>query len=961
LACEALEDRCLLAGDLVAFEPMAVPYVVTASTSEEASPLAGSASPGGYAPAQMRHAYGFDQIFFEGGTIVGDGAGQTIAIVNAYHTPTAAADLAAFNAYFALPAPPSFVQVDQNGGTNYPGTSSGWALETALDIQWAHAFAPGANILLVEAASANFSDLMVAVDYARNQPGVSVVSMSWGANEFASETNYDFHFTTPVNHAGVTFFAAAGNSGGPGVYPAYSPNVVAVGGTSLSLNGANNIASETAWSGSGGGLSQYESQPVWQNGVVTQSTTQRGMPDVAFDANPSTGVPVYDTFNNSAATPWSKVAGTSFATPSWAALVAIADQGRTLAGLPVLDMPTLMTMLYAMPAGNFNDITSGASGGSAPQAAGPGYDLVTGRGTPRAQLVAASLVGVSTVSGVVFDDTNGDGTFAGEPGLGGWTVFADLNTNAAFDPVAMNQFNASDVPQTIPTVGTSTVTSDIVVSGLAGNVIDVNVTVNVNHTNVGDLVLTLIAPDGSEYTLADHVGASGDNFSNTLFDDGAAVSISQGAAPFAGSFRPMESLAGLFAANPNGTWRLRIDDTTFFNGGSLGGWSIAVTTGDPSTLSQSDGSYVLEGLPEGVWQIREVLEAPYVQTAPAGGFYTVNLSEGQSATTRDFGNQVPQSAAGVVSRLVFYNQSAFDGDDAGTSAADDAAIADDKVAYLGGGTAGSANVTSYARGINGIMVDLDTTHGTLSAADFTFKMSGAGVAVNNAPGTWAPAPAPLDVVVRAGEGEDGSDRVAIVWAAGTVVDRWLQVVVEGNDAAGGFNTNTGLAASDVFYFGNKVGDTFLAGGEGFFGVDATDQVQVRLNQGVALSTANVFDFNRDALVDAIDQIIARSNQGYLIAINIADPPAEPEAAPVVAGEPATAEAPAADPGEVALTKEADRPDPPRKFDRALALAAAHEHWRLRPAAFASQGPWSGDVDEELVGLLVDGRLWSRRR
>src|SRR5690606_14213158 len=135
-------------------------------------------------------------------------------------------------------------QVDQNGGTAYPGTSSGWALETALDVQWVHALAPGANILLVEADSANFSDLTAAVDYARNVPGVSVVSMSWGAGEWAGETFYNQYFTTPPGHAGVTFFAAAGNSGGPGVYPAYSPNVVAVGGTTVTLNGSNNIISE---------------------------------------------------------------------------------------------------------------------------------------------------------------------------------------------------------------------------------------------------------------------------------------------------------------------------------------------------------------------------------------------------------------------------------------------------------------------------------------------------------------------------------------------------------------------------------------------------------------------------------------------------------------------------------------------------------------------------------------------
>ena len=158
----------------------------------------------------------------------------------------------------------------------------------------------------------------------------------------------------------MTFFAAAGNSGGPGVYPAYSPNVVAVGGTTLTLNGSNNIISETAWSGSGGGISQYQSQPSWQNGVVTQSATQRVMPDVAFTRNPNTGVPVYDTFNNCAG----HAVDRRWPAPAsprrrWASLVAVANQGRTLAGLPVFDTTALMTELYTMPSTNFNDITSG--------------------------------------------------------------------------------------------------------------------------------------------------------------------------------------------------------------------------------------------------------------------------------------------------------------------------------------------------------------------------------------------------------------------------------------------------------------------------------------------------------------------------------------------------------------------------------------------------------------------------
>ena len=137
-------------------------------------PLSGSLSPGGLSPAQMRHAYGFDQITFNNAAVQGDGTGQTIAIVDAYDDPNIVADLTAFDAYYGLPAPPSFSRVGQNGSLTLPGTdpegagSNNWELETALDVEWSHALAPGANILLVEANSSTFSDLVsTAVSYAR--------------------------------------------------------------------------------------------------------------------------------------------------------------------------------------------------------------------------------------------------------------------------------------------------------------------------------------------------------------------------------------------------------------------------------------------------------------------------------------------------------------------------------------------------------------------------------------------------------------------------------------------------------------------------------------------------------------------------------------------------------------------------------------------------------------------------
>src|SRR5262249_54483934 len=158
------------------------------------------------------------------------------------------------------------------------------------------------------------------------------------------------------------------------------------------LDGSNNILSESGWNGSGGGVSSQEAQPSYQKGIVTQSSTFRATPDVSYDADPNTGFPVYITYGNSTATPWEQFGGTSDAAPQWAALIAIADQGRALAGLGSLDGRTqTLPQLYALPVADFHDIAAGSSAGSPHLSATNGYDLVTGRGSPVANLVVAGL------------------------------------------------------------------------------------------------------------------------------------------------------------------------------------------------------------------------------------------------------------------------------------------------------------------------------------------------------------------------------------------------------------------------------------------------------------------------------------------------------------------------------------------------------------------------------------------
>ena len=186
--------------------------------------------------------------------------------------------------------------------------------------------------------------------------------------------------------------------------------------------------------------------------------------------------------------------------------------------------------------------------------------------------------------------------------------------------------------------------------------------------------------------------------------------------------------------------------------------------------------------------MREVLQSPYTQTAPAAGFYSIGLAAGESALAKNFGNVVPAAPATVVDRQLFYNQSAWDGDSAGINFASDAtAIAPDKTAYLpGDGTATAANITNYSRGINGLVIDLagGGNHAGISAGDFVFKMSDQSGGNSNNPESWTAAPAPLDVQVSLGGGVSGSDRVEIVWNAGDVINRWLMVQVKANATTG---------------------------------------------------------------------------------------------------------------------------------------------------------------------------------
>ncbi len=332
---------------------------------------------GGYSPTQIRHAYGFD-------TVAAQGTGQVIAIVDAFGSPTIQGDFQTFCNHFGLPFSSSTLTVAFSGAQP-TSSDGGWGYEATMDSEWAHAIAPQAKILLVITPTASLGDLLAGVDFATNYRDPATgqtplqVSMSWGTPEFSGETSFDSHFSDQR----VSYFAATGDNGAGAFWPAASPFVIGIGGTTLNLNPLGSVASETGWSQSGGGKSAFETEPGFQHNV--QSSGMRETPDVSYDADPNTGFAVFDSTAFNGISGWSIGGGTSAGAPQWAALAAIVNSQRStpLSGIP--------WALYAAPYGSsFRDVTSGSNGTNT---AGTGYDEVTGLGSPLAAGLASSLDG----------------------------------------------------------------------------------------------------------------------------------------------------------------------------------------------------------------------------------------------------------------------------------------------------------------------------------------------------------------------------------------------------------------------------------------------------------------------------------------------------------------------------------------------------------------------------------------
>jgi subtilase family serine protease len=369
-----------------------------------------------YSPQEIQNAYGLTSILAAGYT----GAGQTIVIIDSFGSPTIAQDLQTFDADYGLPDPPSFTVLAPLGTVPFDPTNGdqvGWAFETTLDVEWAHAMAPNANIILLTSPVSQtegvqgMAEFLFLERYALKSQLGKIISQSWGATEntlftpAGRQVFEDFElFYEDAAQQNVTVLASAGDSGSANlgtngtayypfptvIFPASSPLVTAVGGTSLYADTNGNYQSETVWNNSsgagGGGVSQYFSQPLYQrlllNSVQKKLGNHRGIPDVAYNADPTTGILVYAGFLPGAVG-YYLTGGTSQGSPQWAGIIADANQ---LAGQP---LGFLNLKLYSLGAlvgqfQSFHDITIGNNGfaGVPGYTATTGWDLASGWGTP---------------------------------------------------------------------------------------------------------------------------------------------------------------------------------------------------------------------------------------------------------------------------------------------------------------------------------------------------------------------------------------------------------------------------------------------------------------------------------------------------------------------------------------------------------------------------------------------------
>lgn len=594
-----------------------------------------------YSPAQVRAAYGLPPVPSNLAGLTATqaaqlGAGQTIYIVDAYHDPMAAGELAAFNQLFGLPACTTrtlaagtklplpaapaaacdFYQVYATSAgaitATAPAYNANWAVEIAMDVQWAHAIAPLARIVLIEAPDASMGSISGAIQLA-NQMGPGVLSMSFGAPEGSYANAMDSLFQSP----GMSYFAATGDQGTGVIWPSVSRFVVGVGGTSLNYTGSG-PRTETAWSLTGGGASAFVPVPAYQTSTLAATATQsfRVVADVAMNADPATGQFVAVVPNATTCSfcqvSWITAGGTSLATPQWAALAAVGNALRALSGKATLGdfhsaLYTQLAGTAASYAANFYDVSQGSNGSCVFCLSRKGFDGPTGLGTPGGLAMVNALAGVSASTA--------------PPTVVGAAVKGSYGQTLSFT-VSVSAVNPYTVTLSGAPSGMTATTAGVVTwpNPVAGTF---NVTVTAKDTRTGlsgsGVYAVTIAPPPPPIVSSGSIGATvgqalsfmvgaGDMYQCTLSLSGAPAGMTIAASgyngatvswpkPLAGIYkfnvvavdtRTGLSSKGLYAVavNPVGAPQVAGGNVSAAPGAALS-FSVGVSSPNPATLSLS--------------------------------------------------------------------------------------------------------------------------------------------------------------------------------------------------------------------------------------------------------------------------------------------------------------------------------------------------------------------------------------
>ncbi|QGZ43346.1 peptidase S53 [Pseudoduganella flava] len=553
-----------------------------------ATPSASSTTVATYTPAQIRAAYGLPALpssftNLTAAQAAALGAGQTIYIVDAQHDPNVAAELAAFNSKFGLPTCTtktiatnaslplstasgtacefSVVYSTSTGGmtSTAPSYDSGWATEIALDVQWAHATAPLARIVLIEANSSTYANLLGGVKLANNM-GPGIVSMSFGGAESSTTSSADATFAA----AGMTYVAATGDSGYGVSWPSVSSKVLAVGGTTLTYTGGTR--SEVAWSSTGGGVSAYVATPSYQTSAVPGmgSAARRTVADVAFNADPNSGQYVAVIASGSSTVKWTSIGGTSLATPQWAGLIAVANALRAQNSKAALGAPhaALYTQIATVPgsyASVFTDITAGSNGTCSACGAKTGHDVVTGLGTPNVSALLSTVSGLTVQTAPVLTAATINGKVGTALSFTVAATAANAVTYALFGaPAGMSIASDGVVSWASPVAGTYgvTVTAKDSVNGLTGQAV---YTVVISSSSTGTPVTT---GSGPVITASALTGVANRKLTGTIgiTDSGSkAISVSITGAPLGMTFSASGSAVSVvWAAPKTGSYQLKV-------------------------------------------------------------------------------------------------------------------------------------------------------------------------------------------------------------------------------------------------------------------------------------------------------------------------------------------------------------------------------------------------------------------